>query len=217
MRIREFMGADFEPLARMVGEEWHKEHGERAYWQGADELCAYLARADKGFVAHGETDDGEAGPAVLGVILVASPLEEDHNSQLRMHWLQQRTIIASMANALGINARAEAALIHEEHELCERVGEQRGGECVGEVVLIIVSKQARGAGVGRALFVEGIGWLAEHGVQRVRLVTDDDCSWQVYEHLDMQRVLEAKSETCDGLGMRVYEAEASALLRRLGV
>ncbi len=225
MRIREFMGIDFEPAARILGDTWHKEHGGRAYWQGADELCSYLARCDKGYVAFGDVTVKEGDPidgdAMLGVILVASPREEDRNKDLRLHWLQQRTSVAFMANALGINARADAALLNEEHELMEHAGAEFGIQDVGEIVLLIVTENARGQGVGRELLRKGIAWLLAHDASRVRLVTDDDCDWQAYEHLGMQRVLEATAITVTSkekapFHMYVYEASGEELAQRIG-
>ncbi len=225
MRIREFMGIDFEPAARILGDTWHKEHGGRAYWQGADELCSYLAHCDKGYVAFGNvpTKEGEPvdGDTMLGIILVASPREEDHNKDLRMHWLQQRTSVAFMANALGINARADAALLNEEHELMVRANSEFGTQNVGEIVLLIVTENARGQGVGRELLRKGVTWLQTHDVSRIRLVTDDDCDWQAYEHLGMRRVLEAPATTVASKDktpfyMYVYETSGIELAHRIG-
>lgn len=184
MHIRNFTGADFQPISNVLGTTWHAEHGSHAYWQGADELCAHLARTDHGLVA----EDEDA--SFLGVILLASPNGEDRNETLRMHWLQQRTRIAAMASALGIDARADVAVLNEETALMEEAARALGGNAVGEAVLLIVAPEARGRGVGRALLDAGVAWLADHDADTLRLVTDDHCDWQVYEHVGMRRVLE---------------------------
>lgn len=207
MRLRRFMGADFDPTARMVAEAWHEDHGAHAIWQGADELCAHLSHADVGFVAEDE------GSGVLGAILVASPLEGDHDQTMRMHWLQQRTRTAAMAAALGIDARADVALLNDEAELMRRTGERLGD--AGEVVLLIVSRPSRGRGIGKALLREGLGWLAERHVDTVRLVTDDACDWQAYERLGMERVATQAASGARGLGVYVYQAATEGLLARV--
>lgn len=184
MQIQEFMGSDFEPLAKILGNMWHAKHGDHSFWQGADELCDYLSLTDKGFSVK---DDGGQ---LVGAILLRSPRDEDHNDTMRMHWLQQRTRLAAMANALGIDARADVAYLNEENEFMQKAAEERGLEGVGIIKLLILAPEARGVGIGRALFSRGAEWLREHGATRVRLVTDDECNWSFYDHIGMDRVME---------------------------
>ena len=205
MRVRTFSGADFDPAAKLLAQTWYEGHGPHAIWHGADELCAHLARTDKGFVAE---DDGD----FLGVILLASPCEEDKNKDMRMHWLQQRTRTAAMAKVFGVNAREDAQVIAEEDELLDEVAKRCGTAGVGEVPLVIVACEARGRGVGGALLREGLAWLDERGASDVRLVTDDDCDWQIYEHLGMRRVGETVSKARSGLGIYSYQGNVKYLL-----
>lgn len=186
MQVQEFMGADFEPLAKILGNTWHAKHGDHSFWQGADELCDYLSLTDKGFVV--KDDDGK----LLGAILLRSPREEDHNDTLRMHWLQQRTRLAAMATALGIDARADVAFLNEENAFMHRVAQEQGDEGAGIVKLLILAPEARGQGVGRSLLEQGLAWLKEHGATSVRLVTDDECDWSFYDHIGMDRIAEQK-------------------------
>ena len=201
MRIRAFDGADFEVISRLLGRMWHAEHGDHAFWQGADELCAHLSHTDCGLVAAG--DDG----AFMGAILLAGLDVAERNETLRMHWLQQRTRIAAMATALGVDARADVAVLNEESRLMEQAARQFGHDGVGEIVLLVVDEGARGQGVGQALLDAGLSWFAKHGLGTVRLVTDDACDWQVYEHWHMDRLLEER-------GMYVYQQELDQLARR---
>lgn len=205
MRVRTFSGADFDPVAKLLAQTWYEHRGAHAIWHGADELCAHLARTDKGFVAE---EDG----TFLGVILLASPFEDDKNKDMRMHWLQQRTRTAAMAKVFGVNAREDAQVIAEEDELLEEVAERHGLADVGEIPLVIVASEARGRGVGRALLREGLAWLDERGAADVRLVTDDDCDWQMYEHLGMRRVGETVSKVRPGLGIYSYQGNVKKLL-----
>lgn len=209
MRVRAFFGADFDTVSRLLGQTWHAEHGSHAMWHGADELCAYLSRADQGFVA---TDD-EGG--FLGVVLVSGPGEEDHNKDMRMHWLQQRTRIAGMASVLGVNAREDAHVIAAETALVEEAAQRFGSEGVGEIELLIVAEEARGRGVGRALLREALSWLSEHGATEVRLVTDDACDWQVYGHLGMSRLIEREFEDLPVRAAFVYQGSTASLMERV--
>ena len=205
MRVRTFTGADFDPAAKLLAQIWYGDYGPHAIWHGADELCAHLARADKGFVAE---EDG----TFLGTILLASPREEDKNEDMRRHWLQQRTRTAAMASVFGVNAREGAQVIAEEDELLDEVAARDGAADVGEIPLIVVAGDARGRGIGGTLLREGLAWLGERGASDVRLVTDDDCDWQIYEHLNMRRVGEVVSKARPGLGIYAYQGSVAELV-----
>lgn len=200
MHIREFTGADFEPVSKILGDLWHANHGDHAFWQGADELCDHLAHTDKGLVAEDESG------VLCGVVLLASPNPADHNETLRMHWLQQRTRLAAMASALGVDARADVVLLNEESELMTQVAHQFGTDGVGKVVLLVVSEAARGKGVGSALWDAGTSWLRERGASRIRLVTDDECDWQFYEHLGLNLLISRTTSVGPTVNLYVYEA-----------
>ena len=198
MRIEELSGADFDPLSRLLGATWHARHGERNFWQGTDELCERLSKTDKGFVA--KDDSG----TVLGAILLRSPRDEDHNDTLRMHWLQQRTRLGAMAVALGIDARADATFLAEESKLMGEAQNELGTEDVGVIELLILSPDARGVGIGRKLYEMGTAWLTERGATTVRLLTDDECNWQFYEHMGMRRAMERNAPSSDNPDFRRY-------------
>lgn len=208
MRIRDLTGSDFEPLSRIVGDLWHAYHEGRSYWYGADELCVHLSLTDKGFVAE---NDGE----VIGAILLQSPREEDKNKDLYMHWIQQRTRIAAMCNVLGFNAREDNEVLNVERDALSLAANQYGNDNVGEVVLFVVAKTAQGQGVGHALMQKGLAWLADHDARVVRLVTAEDCDWQVYEHYGMERLPLSKQFIFESIESYVYQSDAADLLARL--
>lgn len=206
MRIREFSGQDFDPVSRLLGEQWHARHGHTAYWQGADELCEHLSRSDAGFVAI--DDEGK----LQGIALLAGADGYERNETMRMHWLQQRTRLAAMAKALGIDARADASLLNDEAELVQKAKEQLGEGETGELVLLIIASQARGTGVGRELLRMGLSWLAAQGAEHLCLVTDDACDWQFYEHLGMRKALVGSASSRADCGLYVYVAPIAGLL-----
>lgn len=208
MQIREFTGADFEPLSRIVGDLWHAQHEGRAYWHGADELCVHLSHTNKGLVAE---ENGE----VVGTILLESPRDEDNNKDLHMHWLQQRTRIAAMCNALGFNVREDNEVLNVEREAISLAADRYGSDGVGEIVLLIVAKNAQGQGIGRALLREGLSWLADHDASVIRLVTDNQCDWQLYEHLDMKRLSVGKRLAVGPIESFVYQGDAADLIALL--
>lgn len=210
MHIRAFTGGDLNPLSRLVGSTWHAEQGGHALWCGGDEACYHLARADQGFVAVDDED------AILGAILLASARAEDRNPEMRNHWRQQRTVMATMAKAFGVDLQPQTAELTAETALVQRAAATYGTDGVGEVVLVIVAPEARGQGIGRALLHEGLSWLQEHGAADVRLVTDTDCDWQLYEHLGMAR-LEQGEVPGTGIGIYLYQAEIAKLLARVDI
>ena len=161
MRIREFTGADFEAACRLMGTTRHARHGARSYWHGADELCGFLAQSDQGFVVEGP-DDNAPTPSLAGIMLLASPREEDHNPEMRSHWRQQRTTILAVSRTLGIHTRADAGTTDEgPHPL---VAEHLGADA-RQVVLLQIDPKACTAQDERRLFERGIAWLAEHGIE----------------------------------------------------
>lgn len=193
MSIESFTGADFDPLSRILGSEWHARHGSHSFWHGADELCDRLSNTDQGFVVR--DDSG----TLVGAILLRSPLEKDHNDTMRMHWLQQRTRLGAMAAALSINARADVAYLGLEKDFLDKAQQELGGDGVGIVELLILTPEARGAGIGRELFERGVMWLREHGAKTIRLITDDECNWGFYEHLGMRCAMKRLMPETEGI------------------
>ena len=143
MSIRAFTGADFEPLSRLLGTARHAQHGSHSYWQGSDELCGHLSRSDAGFVV---VDDKGS---VQGVVLVASKREQDHNRDMQMHWQQQRSRIAAMANVLGIKSRADVFAAPNDAS-------------DDPIVLLELTEAARAAGIEQALLRQAQDWLRAH-------------------------------------------------------
>lgn len=167
MRIHDFGGADFEPVSKMLGACWHERHGERSYWHGADDLCVGLSQSDHGFVAQDESG------APVGVILLASAREEDHNRDLRMHWHSQRTIIGTICRSLGFNPREDAVPLKggDEDALAVRT---LGDAAAKHVVLFATSAGAQHERVARELVNASAAWLMSHGVEVTKAQAADD-------------------------------------------
>ena len=199
MQIRKFHGRDFEPVSKIMGATWYADQGSRSYWLGAEELCIHLMKSDYALTAVDEKDQ------VLGVVLVRSPRDEDHDSQLRGVWQQQLTNLEMMMRMLAIDVRSALSLVHDEGRLMDNASDTFDNEGIGVMPLVIVAPEARGQGVAKALLRAGLDWLMEHGTTELRLVTSDDCDWQVYERWGMRRVLAAKSSAEPSIGIYVYQ------------
>ncbi|MCQ2084696.1 MAG: GNAT family N-acetyltransferase [archaeon] len=59
---------------------------------------------------------------------------------------------------------------------------------LGELVLIIVSKEHKGKHIGSALMDDVSGYLRDHGCRGMHISTDTDCNYGFYEHLGSEKV-----------------------------
>ena len=167
MRVREFTGADFEAASKLLGTTRHARHGARSYWHGADELCGLLARSDQGFVVEGP----DGGASLAGIMLLASPRDQDHNHDLRSHWRQQRTTILAVSRTLGIHTREDVGAVAEDpHPLAV----ERLGTDAPLVILLQVDPQTCDEADEKRLFERGLAWLAEHGVEAAEVAGSDE-------------------------------------------
>lgn len=57
----------------------------------------------------------------------------------------------------------------------------------GVLSLFIVSKEARGCGIGKELIKRFRHYLNEEGVEKIYLFTDSLCNYQFYDHLGFER------------------------------
>lgn len=159
MRIHDFSGADFEPVSKLLGSCHHAQHGSRAYWHGANELCVRLYESDHGLVAQ----DSSGTP--VGVVLLCSPREEDHNSELRMHWRQQRTMILTVCRSLGIDLQAGACEQMPERDERDRAAQLLGGCAPDLVRLFVATEGPQQERVELELAQAARTWLVAHGAQ----------------------------------------------------
>ena len=200
MEIRRFYGRDFEATSKIVGDTWYAEQGPHSYWFGADELCTHLMKSDYGLVA---LEDDE----VVGVLLLGSWREGDHDSQMQAVWRQQRTNIRVMMRALGISDNAGMALVEEENPLVDEAAATLGTDGVATMPLLIVAPAARGRGVAKKLLREGLAWMESHGARELRLATSDDCDWKIYDRWGMRRVKTSEYPAGSGYGVYVYQGK----------
>lgn len=59
---------------------------------------------------------------------------------------------------------------------------------IPRILLLVVSAEARGHGLGKRLINRALDHFRRHGAERYWLVTDTDCDWTFYEHLDLERL-----------------------------
>lgn len=191
---RPFEEGDVPELASLVAAQWYGELGEGASCAaGTEELCHHLARSTAGFVA-------ERGGKPVGACLahVGTPGNASR-------WQAREAEANRRLRDADDETREATALLGEEDALVEEVARQLGEVATGYLELLIVSPAAQGLGVGRTLMGLGLDHLRGGGATRFRLVTDDGCDWQFYDHIGMRRVGEREVATpLEGEGFHVY-------------
>ncbi|MBQ6395080.1 MAG: GNAT family N-acetyltransferase [Atopobiaceae bacterium] len=205
VRIRHFKEEDFSQVAALLGDTWHSSDDEAArYWRGADQLAWHLSRSQTGFVAC----DGDD---VRGVALVAMA-----DAPTDPRWEAEKWRIAQLAWIQdGVDSQSDegSEIIELEHALSQRLSEEHGAADAGVLELLVVDEGMRGTGVGARLMSEALHWLDLQGAERMRLITDDGCDWQIYDHLGMERVV--SDATSEGFGVFAYEGAVDELRERL--
>lgn len=61
-------------------------------------------------------------------------------------------------------------------------------DSIPRILLLVVSAEARGHGLGKRLINRALDHFRRHGAERYWLVTDTDCDWSFYEHLGLERL-----------------------------
>lgn len=82
----------------------------------------------------------------------------------------------------------------DELRATEEMREEAGLGNQPRILLLVVSAEARGHGLGKRLLEKALDHFRRHGAERYWLVTDTDCDWPFYEHLGLSRMAERDSE-----------------------
>lgn len=83
---------------------------------------------------------------------------------------------------------------HDELRATEEMREEIGLDGQPRILLLVVSPEARGQGLGKRLLEKARDHFRRHGAERYWLVTDSDCDWPFYEHLGLSRMAERNGE-----------------------
>ncbi len=82
----------------------------------------------------------------------------------------------------------------DELRATEEMREEAGLGDQPRILLLVVSAEARGLGIGKRLLEKAVDHFRRHGADRFWLVTDTDCDWPFYEHLGLSRMAERAGE-----------------------
>lgn len=172
-----------------------------------DEVCSYLADMTWGvkallngrvvgvIITHGTHDDPEAAARWGRIGAQAREAAEQ--------------LLARAREREEHLADPEPPVYLDEARATEAMRTEARLEAQPRVLLLVVSAEARGHGLGRRLLSQARNHFARHGAERYWLVTDTDCDWPFYEHLGLKR-LAVRSGTVEGAPERyfVYGGEA---------
>ena len=192
--IRRLRRADYPALVELIRQTWYVDQtdGDTGGHEPADRARRHsvawrlaaidahdcLARATHAAVA-------EQNGRVLGVILGSIPMNVTRMQILRHRWQQASLALPMLANRAGRNGlREQLAILHADRALIQTTG----NDYQAEIVLFLVSPEAKGQGVGGRLFAHMLDWFQAIGVSEYFLFTDTTCDYGFYEHKGLERM-----------------------------
>ena len=79
----------------------------------------------------------------------------------------------------------------------------------GEVSILILNKKARGKGIGKKLLTDIFTLAKKDGLKNLQILTDDSCSYYIYEATGCKRVFETTIKSKEyGEDGKMYEEKA---------
>lgn len=193
VHIRRLRRADYPALVELIRQTWYADQtdGDTGGHEPADRARRHsvawrlaaidahdcLARATHAAVA-------EQNGRVLGVILGSVPAKVTRMQILRHRWQQASLALPMLANRAGRNGlREQLAILHADRALIQTTG----NDYQAEIVLFLVSPEAKGQGVGGRLFAHMLDRFHALGIRQYFLFTDTTCDYGFYEHKGLQR------------------------------
>ena len=219
LSLRRLIAADSPVFTAMIRDAWYAEHpGPCGLLMASIDWESCLAGATEALVA---ADEETGSP--LGVILVRvarldrRPLLNRHRRRAMRDGARLVAAPGGLRGFLELNAIGAIDRLL----LREAVHARGDRPYPAEIVLFLVSPEARGRGVGGRLFRAAMAYLRGQGVSDYFLFTDTGCDVGFYEHQGLTRMA-ARDLTEPGASRAetfyVYEGRvpAAAAARRIG-
>lgn len=194
--LRPFEERDFYPLVDVLAQTWLADHpglpGELA---STVELCDYLSQTTWSRVAEREGK-------LLGAVLLS---EHDREVIDADEWRHRGAIAEREAAKSPECTRVvdqEMAGVVEEAGLARDYEMTGAPESAFAVKLLIVSPEARGLGVGGALFEAVRTYLRGREAVGFHLLTDDSCDVSFYDHKGLTQAMRRESQVEWGAAQR---------------
>lgn len=186
--FRAYHNKDAKELAHIINDTWKFDEGvdneKQAEHIGYAYLYLCMLQADFAQVA-------EINGHAVGVIL-------GRTEGKRLHpWIALKEIYHSVPLLMTKAFRNMKPMFEEydkSNELLDRMTGVAEKKFDAELALFIVSKKARGRGVGLGLFQRLNQFFSEQGVEHYYLHTDTACSYAFYEKHGLQRLGEVQTE-----------------------
>ncbi|WP_449236486.1 GNAT family N-acetyltransferase [Bifidobacterium angulatum] len=191
--IRRLRRADYPALVELIRQTWYADQtdGDTGGHEPADRARRHsvawrlaaidahdcLARTTYAAVV-------ERNGRIIGVILGSVPAKVTRMQILRHRWQQASLALPMLANRAGRNGlREQLAILHADRALIQTTG----NDYQAEIVLFLVSPEAKGQGVGGRLFAHMLDRFHALGIRQYFLFTDTTCDYGFYEHKGLQR------------------------------
>ena len=182
IEYREVKIEDADELAEMLGDFWHQAKPEEFRHEYAlVDLAHYLCRVTFAEVA---VMDGK----LVGIIAVSAGGQESKFAQPWGKLLDEHKNKLKEIDGHGSEFMQKFS-VAESKVNRQMVADAWDGE-ENELVLLIISVETRGKGVGSAMWQRASDYFASVGVARAYFFTDSTCDWQYYEHRGMKRLAE---------------------------
>lgn len=176
--IRRLRRADYPALVELIRQTWYADQtdGDTGGHEPADRARRHsvawrlaaidahdcLARTTYAAVV-------ERNGRIIGVILGSVPAKVTRMQILRHRWQQASLALPMLANRAGRNGlREQLAILHADRALIQTTG----NDYQAEIVLFLVSPEAKGQGVGGRLFAHMLDRFHALGIRQYFLFTE---------------------------------------------
>jgi ribosomal protein S18 acetylase RimI-like enzyme len=206
-------GDDLDDIVGLAADTWYFAGGENALSNGGaagswlddsereriaclmatDEIATYFADMTWGVkaVLKGKT----VGVVVTHGMHVSAEAAERYGrigAEARQHAEELLTAARERSEHAG-SEEPDKPAYQEELQVTEEMCEKIGLTGQPRILLLVVSSEARGKGLGKRLLDQARDHFRRHNAKSFWLVTDTDCDWPFYEHLGLERLAERKS------------------------
>ncbi len=196
--LRSFDSEDFGDLAELIAKILCDDLSPRVgSLTSKIQLADYLAQTTWSLVAM-------RGDELLGAVLLA---EKDREPEDRAFWESLKSGLLATASSdedLAAKVSQGVALGSEKAALSAEFADEDSVVTGAEVLLLVVSPQARGLGLGGYLLDAAQDHVRWRGLPGYYLITDDGCDVGFYEHRSLVQSMRRSSGAEKGFCIYVY-------------
>lgn len=178
IEFREFEKKDEIFIENIIREAWHY-----------DEMCRpqTAQKMAKAFLASCLANQTYTQVAVISgkpVGIIMGKDIEKHKCSFYDRWSQITSIIRLLMDKEG---RKVSAIFKCVNVIDQELLKESSIEYQGELAFFAISKECRGLGIGKELFLRLVNYMKSNHINCFYLYTDTSCNYQFYEHQGMKR------------------------------